>query len=152
MYHARNRINLDINLRCIFHPKSRAPTSHKVRGSSHHWLPLLEEVWHEHPGLCGRPLGPEELGSEVPEHRHPHDASDALAQAAAALPRRGAATLRLRRPLRSSRWLRHRRRRAGSEWGGRERRTGDLCEMLWAFFSLLIYKVFYRKSLNLLQN
>jgi hypothetical protein len=94
----------------MFQPKSRARSSHKVRVRSHHWLALLEEVGHEHPGLRGRPLGPEELGREVPEHRHSHDAGDALAQAAAALPRR---------PRRRHRRLRHHGRRAGSERGGR---------------------------------
>jgi hypothetical protein len=103
----------------MFQPKSRARSSHRVRVRSHHWLALLEEVGHEHPGLRGRPLGPEELGREVPEHRHSHDAGDALAQATAALPRRGSTLLRLRRPCRGHRRLRHRGRRAGSERGGR---------------------------------
>lgn len=114
--------------RRIFQPKSRASRSQRSRGRSHHWLAFLEEVGHEHPGLRGRPLGPEELGREVPEHRHPHDAGDALSQAAAAaaLPRRGAAPLRLRRPCRGNRRLRHRRRRAGSERGGRGGRADEM--------------------------
>lgn len=91
-----------------------------AEGGSHHWLALLEEVGHEHPGVRGRALGPEELGGEVPEHRHPHDAGDALPQAAtAALAPRGAATLRLRRRGHRRRRLRHGRRRAGS--GARRR-------------------------------